>query len=727
MTAVLASNVPRSRTISTTAPLQGGGNLGADRTISLVTEAVDLIYATMPAFSVKREGGDPTGVADSSAAVQSCIDQAAAAGGGIVVFGPGIWKFANCLIEPGVFFKGAGTSHAPNDGVSATKWQLASTAAGACFLRLSPNCGEYFDGGGTHGIEFDGTLYGGVSDIPSAPTTTVEVDKVRGIDLRQGPLKTISSEDTSAETITTSTAHGFSTGDVVAFSVGSGGTLPTSTGTVIAAQPSYFYVNVTSPTTVMVYNTKANAVAGGATGKANITVAGSGTRYVYRTVAGIYHFAIENCYFHNLDEAFRGSCIVDRTYAVYTMFKYCYVGFQGQEHPRFINSRFQHCVFGLTGRFVDMILNGSNQFSSCYYGIAPYDPVGAGSSSYLGNNGATYFINGCTISGEFFVNVVAITIGSNNIVTPETFVVGSPTDTGTLLHSTSIGIRIQGNENHIAGARFGEGTAATSFAKAAILLDRNGNGGESANNLIDGCGFSLVSAVSGNAAIAGGDTNLATPLIGSGNFGAIAKFAIRNCKAKLGNMRFFYAAPGNGSVQYSELVDNSVTIYSGGSNTMGASAGVMEAPFYNGCDITNNRIYNVSGTAGSAIKQSANLVMTNTRVIDNRFDGTFSVAPVDNTTGTPSGCTYRTNGGTSPYVSENSGTATFSSGATTLVVSHGLAQTPLIHNINLTPQSNLTANGAYWISTITSTQFTINLATGSGTPAFSWQARLAAA
>jgi hypothetical protein len=721
MTAVLASNVPRSRTISTTAPLQGGGNLGANLTLSLVDEAVDLIYATMPAFSVKTEGGDPTGVADSSAAVQSCVDQAAAAGGGIVVFGPGIWKFANCLYKPGVSFKGAGTCHA-FAGLSATIWRLFSTAAGDCFFRLSPSCGEYLDGGGINGIELDGTLYSGAASIPSAPTSTVEVDKVRGIDFRQGPLATISAVDTTNKIITTSAAHGITVGMPIGFALGSGGVIPTG----LTASPTFYYAGQITATTFVPYDTAANAIAGGVTGRVNVSGTGSGTRYVFRTIVGIQYFAIENCYFHNFDECFRGSSNIDHSIGIYTTFKYSYVGFQGQEHPRFIDCRFDACIMGLTGRFVDLIIDGSNQFSYCYYGVCPYDPVGAGGTSYIGNSNATYFINSCTISGEYFKNVVAITINSGNIVADDTYVVSDVTDAGTLAYSKSIGVRIQGVDNTVSG-KYGEGLASTSFARAAILFDRNANSGDLAGNLVNAASFSLVSAVSGNAAIAGGDTNLATPLFGTSNYGGLTRFSIRNCKAKLGNMRFFYMSPGNGSLQYAELVDNSIMNNSGGTNTMGAAAGVIEGNFYTGCDVSSNRVYNVNGTAGSAIKQAANLVMTGTRVIDNRFDGTFSVAPIDNTVGTPSGCTYRTNGGTSPYVSENSGTGTFSSGATTLVISHGLAQTPLIQNITLTPQSNLTANGAWWISTITSTQFTINLATGSGTPAFSWQARLAAA
>jgi len=68
------------------------------------------------------------------------------------------------------------------------------------------------------------------------------------------------------------------------------------------------------------------------------------------------------------------------------------------------------------------------------------------------------------------------------------------------------------------------------------------------------------------------------------------------------------------------------------------------------------------------------------------------------------------------YVTEKTGTASLSS-ATTAVVSHGLASTPT--RIYITPRGN--PGAFYWISNLTSTQFTINLAS-SGTVDFDWQA-----
>jgi len=662
--------------------------------------------------SAEAFGAKGDGIANDTAAVNAAI--AALGGRGVIQFGRGTYVIQGANLRPGVWFKGAGSAHSVTNNQSATIFKLpASPVAGVPMFRLDTSCGEYFDGGGFSDIEFDGLLYSQSPTMPSAPTTTVEADKLRCLDFRQGPKIVIASEDTSAETITTATPHGFTTGDVIGFDIGSGGVLPTSTGTVIAAQPSYFYVNVTSPTSFMVYNTNANAVAGGATGKANITVLGSGTRYVARSIVGIEHFVTERCYFHNFDECIRGSSIVDRSLCYYTVFRYSYVGFQGQEHPRFVNSRFRFCYFGLTGRFVDALIDDSNNFGLCYYGIAPYDVVGAGSNSYLGNVGGTYSINNCTFSGMYFQNVVSFTLGSGNVIAPATYIVGSQADSGTLLYSNSIGVRIQGNNNRVSGF-YGEGSAATSFSKAAILLDRNGNTNDCNGNLIQGCVFSLVSGVTGNAAIASGDTKLATPLFGASAHGGFTRYSIRNCRANLGNMRFAYIAPSNGSSQYAEIVDNSVTIVSGGSNTMGASAGVIEAALYSGCDVTNNRIYNVSGTAGSAIKPmtlalgGASAAVAG-RVMFNRFDGTWSVAAIDNTVGAPSNAILRGNIG---YVTEFAGTATLN-GTSNVNVPHGMAITPVLANVVLTAQGDVGAVTPEVVS-VDSTNVVIS-ASGAGT------------
>lgn len=78
------------------------------------------------------------------------------------------------------------------------------------------------------------------------------------------------------------------------------------------------------------------------------------------------------------------------------------------------------------------------------------------------------------------------------------------------------------------------------------------------------------------------------------------------------------------------------------------------------------------------------------------------------------------------FVTENGGTATVTSGATSIVVTHGCGRTPLISDIVVTPTSTLGSAVRFWISTVTSTQFTINVdvAPGGSGASFAWMTRL---
>jgi hypothetical protein len=72
-----------------------------------------------------------------------------------------------------------------------------------------------------------------------------------------------------------------------------------------------------------------------------------------------------------------------------------------------------------------------------------------------------------------------------------------------------------------------------------------------------------------------------------------------------------------------------------------------------------------------------------------------------------------------------SGTATVASGQTSIVVTHGYGATPVLQDITVTPTNNLGSAAKFWISTPTSTQFTINVnadPTGSGAT-FVWRVK----
>lgn len=78
------------------------------------------------------------------------------------------------------------------------------------------------------------------------------------------------------------------------------------------------------------------------------------------------------------------------------------------------------------------------------------------------------------------------------------------------------------------------------------------------------------------------------------------------------------------------------------------------------------------------------------------------------------------------WVTENSGTATVANGTTSIAVNHGLSVTPGLANIALTPTNNLGSATKFWISGVTSTQFTVNVDVNPGatTATFVWLARM---
>lgn len=73
------------------------------------------------------------------------------------------------------------------------------------------------------------------------------------------------------------------------------------------------------------------------------------------------------------------------------------------------------------------------------------------------------------------------------------------------------------------------------------------------------------------------------------------------------------------------------------------------------------------------------------------------------------------------YVS-NRGTATIASGNTSVAVTHGVDFTPLLQEVSVTPTNDMSSASKFWISNMTSTQFTINVDTdpGAGGATFGW-------
>ena len=87
--------------------------------------------------------------------------------------------------------------------------------------------------------------------------------------------------------------------------------------------------------------------------------------------------------------------------------------------------------------------------------------------------------------------------------------------------------------------------------------------------------------------------------------------------------------------------------------------------------------------------------------------------------------------GNTGYATNTSGTTSIPVGASTIVVTHGLASTPVINDLSAVPNNDLAIGGAarYWVWNVTSTTFNISVNTtvsGTAIP-FSWQARTSGA
>jgi len=123
--------------------------------------------------------------------------------------------------------------------------------------------------------------------------------------------------------------------------------------------------------------------------------------------------------------------------------------------------------------------------------------------------------------------------------------------------------------------------------------------------------------------------------------------------------------------------------------------------------VSNNKIL---GSAGYGIRETMDA--TNNAIIDNDVrkntqGGMYSEGI---------GHIVRNNVG---YVTENSGTATIPEGSTSVIVNHGLADTPSI--VTITPNKDT----RFWVTDKTSSQFTINIPSSiTGGVSFDWYAEV---
>ncbi|HET8709649.1 MAG TPA: right-handed parallel beta-helix repeat-containing protein [Candidatus Saccharimonadales bacterium] len=164
------------------------------------------------------------------------------------------------------------------------------------------------------------------------------------------------------------------------------------------------------------------------------------------------------------------------------------------------------------------------------------------------------------------------------------------------------------------------------------------------------------------------------------------------------------------------------TVQSGGSGVATTSDGIVVSGNLCWDDTT---VYPLPAGAigqsyGVEVYTQGNGVPTNVVVSDNDLRGNLqSNYAVNGGTADATVHVYRNMG----WITENAGTTTIASGATGVTVAHGLSQAPLLQNISVTPTSSLGAATAFWISSVTTTTFQIQVAAdpGASGASFAWR------
>ena len=144
----------------------------------------------------------------------------------------------------------------------------------------------------------------------------------------------------------------------------------------------------------------------------------------------------------------------------------------------------------------------------------------------------------------------------------------------------------------------------------------------------------------------------------------------------------------------------------------GSPAGVL---------ISGNNVFYTSGNDGTMNRAIYTGNGDNNIATNNRINGTYLASPSISISGSNSKV-LRNIG----FVTENKGTSTINNGSTSVVVTHGLSYTPSASECTVTWTENPTNDpGNWWISSITSSQFTVNVRAdpGASNLDFGWACR----
>ena len=97
------------------------------------------IAASTARAVVTEAGADPTGKIDSTAAIQKCINRVSAAGGGMVVVPPGVYRILYLSLRPHVRLELAGGVERATDGWTPEVAARAMDPARSAIIRSVPD------------------------------------------------------------------------------------------------------------------------------------------------------------------------------------------------------------------------------------------------------------------------------------------------------------------------------------------------------------------------------------------------------------------------------------------------------------------------------------------------------------------------------------------------------------------------------------------------------------
>lgn len=158
-----------TRAINTTAPITGGGDMSADRTIA-ISPATPSAAGSLSAsdkkqlddmwYDIVADGGaDPLGVVDATSIISTAISTVAAAGGGIVFIPTGTYKVTSTITIAGNFVTVRGASRVASKLVPTFATGNIFTVSGIFnrfeYLRIEPASSTLRTAG--YGIEFTST------------------------------------------------------------------------------------------------------------------------------------------------------------------------------------------------------------------------------------------------------------------------------------------------------------------------------------------------------------------------------------------------------------------------------------------------------------------------------------------------------------------------------------------------------------------------------------------